>query len=44
MKVEFINTPPPRAITLGDMLEFWRDKGSFNVELYRRISQIKTTR
>jgi len=44
MKVEFVNTLPPRSITLRGMLEFWKDRGSFNVELYHRISQIKPTR
>lgn len=37
-------TPPPKSVTLGDMLEFWTNRGSFNVELYRRISQIKTSK
>ena len=41
---KFKTTPPPRAITLGDMLEFWRIRGSFNEELYRRISLIKTSK
>lgn len=40
----FIKTPPPKSVTLGDMLEFWTNRGSFNIELYRRISQIKTSR
>jgi hypothetical protein len=40
----FIPIPPQKSVTLGDMLEFWTKRGSFNVELYRRISQIKTTR
>jgi DNA-binding winged helix-turn-helix (wHTH) protein len=37
-----VKTPPQRVVTLGNMIEFWRDRGSFNVELYRRISQIRT--
>jgi hypothetical protein len=39
----FSTIPPQKSITLGDMLEFWTKRGSFNIELYRRISQIKTT-
>jgi hypothetical protein len=39
----FSKTPPQKSVTLGDMLEFWTKRGSFNIELYRRISQIKTT-
>ena len=36
--------PLKKGITLGDMLEFWKkDRGSFNVQLYTRISMIKTT-
>lgn len=35
--------PPKKSITLGDMLEFWRNRGSFNIDLYNRISQIKTS-
>jgi hypothetical protein len=38
--MEVLNTP--KHITLGDMLNFWRKRGSFNVDLYKRISQIKT--
>ena len=40
----FSTIPPQKSVTLGDMLEFWTKRGSFNVELYRRISQIKTSR
>lgn len=40
----FSKTPPQKSVTLGDMLEFWTKRGSFNVELYRRISQMKTSR
>jgi hypothetical protein len=25
-----VKTPPPKNITLGDMLEYWRVRGSFN--------------
>lgn len=40
----FSKTPPQKSVTLGDMLEFWTKRGSFNVELYRRISQMKTSK
>lgn len=40
----FNTTPPPKSVTLGDMLEFWTKRGSFNIELYRRISQMKTSK
>jgi hypothetical protein len=40
----FSTNPPQKSVTLGDMLEFWTKRGSFNIELYRRISQIKTSR
>lgn len=40
----FSKTPPPKSVTLGDMLEFWTNRGSFNIELYRRISQMKTSK
>lgn len=39
-----VKTPPPKNITLGDMLEYWRVRGSFNEDLYRRITLIKTSR
>jgi len=40
----FSKTPPQKSVTLGDMLEFWTKRGSFNIELYRRISQMKTSK
>ena len=36
-------SPKPKSVTLGSMIEFWSNRGSFNLELYRRISLIKTT-
>jgi hypothetical protein len=40
----FSTLPPQKNVTLGDMLEFWTKRGSFNIELYRRISQMKTSK
>ena len=40
----FSKTPPQKSVTLGDMLEFWTKRGSFNIELYRRISHMKTSK
>jgi hypothetical protein len=44
MKVSVKPQLKQKSITLGDMLEYWRVRGSFNEDLYRRISIIKTSR
>lgn len=43
MKVSVKPQPKQKNITLGDMLEYWRVRGSFNEDLYRRITLIKTS-
>jgi hypothetical protein len=32
---------PNAAVTIGAMVKYWEDRGSFNVDLYLKISTIK---
>jgi hypothetical protein len=43
MKESVKTPPPPKNITLGDMLVFWKNRGTFNEELYRRISIMRSS-
>lgn len=33
--------PPLPRPQMGNMLKFWRDRGSFNLDLYYRICRLK---